>query len=106
MGGSRRMEAGNGKLEAVDIAVAALRLDVDNPRLPEDVRGGDEVAILKYLAEKTVLDEIARSMVENGFFSHEPLFVLANGDGSFVVLEGNRRLATLMILLQLPSAVD
>jgi hypothetical protein len=100
------MEAGNGQLEAVDIPVADLRLDVNNPRLPEDLRGGEEVEILKYLAEKTVLDEIARSMVENGFFTHEPLFVLSEGGDGFVVLEGNRRLATLIILLQLPAAVE
>jgi hypothetical protein len=100
------MEAGNGQLQAVNIAVSQLRLDPDNPRLPDDLRGGEQVEILKYLAEKTVLDEIARSMVENGFFTHEPLFVLRDREDEFIVLEGNRRLATLMIVLQLPGAVD
>ena len=100
------MEAGNEHLEAVSIAVTQLRLDPENPRLPEELRGGEQVDILRYLAEKTVLDEIARSMVENGFFTHEPLFVLREDDGGFTVLEGNRRLATLMIVLQLPVALD
>jgi hypothetical protein len=100
------VEAGNGQLKAIDIAVAQLRLDADNPRLPDELRGSEQGEILEYLAERTVLDEIARSMVENGFFAHEPLFVLRTGDDEFVVLEGNRRLATLMIVLQLPAAVD
>jgi hypothetical protein len=98
------MEAGNEQLKAVDLPVAQLRLDPDNPRLPQEIRGRSQEDILGYLAEKTVLDEIAHSMVENGFFSHEPLFVLRGEGDEFVVLEGNRRLATLMILLELPVA--
>lgn len=100
------MEAGNKDLKQITVPVEQLQLDADNPRLPDDVRGGDQSAILTYLDKATVLDEIAQSMVENGFFSHEPMLVLNNGNGSWTVLEGNRRLATLMILLQLPIAEE
>jgi len=46
------------------------------------------------------LDELAISFVRNGYFWEEPLVVVpAEQDGKFVVVEGNRRLATLRLLL-------
>jgi hypothetical protein len=55
--------------------------------------------------ENQVLEEIAQSFVDNGFFQHEPLIVVEEG-GEKVVVEGNRRLAALIILLQLPLALE
>ncbi len=76
-----------------------LRLDPENPRLPEEVIGESQSAILRYLFDNAVLDELATSYTNNGFFEHEPLMV-ARDDHHYVVLEGNRRLAALKILLQ------
>lgn len=87
------------------LPVEQLRLDPENPRLPEAVVGGSQHQLLTYLHEQAVLDELAASFVDNGYFVHEPLIVIATGD-TWRVVEGNRRLATLMILLQLPPAVD
>jgi len=87
------------------LPVERLRLDTDNPRLPETVVGQPQHAVLTYLHEQAVLEELAASFVDNGYFAHEPLIVTPDGDG-WRVIEGNRRLATLMILLQLPLAVD
>ncbi len=86
--------------------VTDLELDPQNPRLPEFFRGKSQSEILHHLFEHDVLEEIAQSYVDNGFFPHEPLIVLPKPSPSsrFIVLEGNRRLAALMIVLELPAA--
>ena len=86
------------------VAPGELRLDPENPRLPEEVIGGSQTTILRYLFDNAVLDELATSYVNNGFFEHEPLMA-APQDGHYIVLEGNRRLAALKVLLQDEDAV-
>ena len=86
------------------ISVTSLLLDDENPRLPERLRGQSQSAILSYLHQRGALEELAQSYVDNGFFQHEPLIVVAsNRDGQYVVVEGNRRLAALKILLSTPD---
>src|SRR5262249_50219495 len=43
---------------------------------------------------------------DNGFFMHEPLIVVPKSGNRFTVVEGNRRLSALTILLQLPAAEE
>lgn len=88
--------------------VTLLRLDPKNPRLPEDLQGRPQDELLAYLFEHGVLEELANSFIDNGYFEHEPLIVTPSPDeeGTWIVLEGNRRLATLMILLRLQPALD
>lgn len=90
------------------IPVEKLHLDIRNPRLPEVLQGRSEAELLRFLYEKEELTELAVSMCDNGFFAHEPLLVVkaAKGGDDFTVLEGNRRLATLKILLGDPIAED
>lgn len=76
-----------------------LRLDPNNPRLPEELQGKAQPEILDYLSANAGLEEIARSYVNNGFFQHEHLIVTPDTDGGFIALEGNRRLAAVKILL-------
>lgn len=105
----------------VDVPVTQLFLDKENPRLPEDAQGKPELAILEVLHNKFNLDEIAYSMAQNGYFDEEPLVGVPRGlpkklqavdpttkqyqdfikhkDTKFVVVEGNRRLATAKLLL-------
>src|SRR5947208_2905783 len=95
------------KGELVDIPVELLDLDPQNPRLPEDVAGKSQTALLKYLYDNLVLEELAQSLVDNGFFTHEPLIVTPGPKAKrYTVLEGNRRLAALMILHGRPEAED
>ncbi len=89
-----------------EIAVADLRLDPDNPRLPEDLQGADQQQLLRYLSNETVLDELIQSFVDNSFFEHEPLIGYEDDKLGFVILEGNRRLAALKVLLGEPEAKD
>lgn len=80
-------------------SVSKLLLDPENPRLPQDLQGQPQSALFDYLYDNAVLDELADSMLDNGFFEHEPLIVLPPTDDGFrVVVEGNRRLAALMLI--------
>ena len=89
------------------IPVGSLLLDGENPRLPERLHGGTPSALVKFLYEQGVLEELAQSYLDNGFFQHEPLIVLpADEQGKYTVVEGNRRLAALKILHGDPEAGD
>ena len=77
-----------------------LRFDPDNPRLPSTIIGNDEQAVLAFLLKDATLIELMGSIGEQDFFSGEPLLVSPNplGDGSFLVVEGNRRFASVKLL--------
>lgn len=86
--------------------VRDLILDPENPRLPEAVPR-DQASMLTWLFENSNPGELASSMLANGFFPHEPLIVIPGSvDSSMIVVEGNRRLAALTILLGLPTAEE
>ena len=89
-------------------SVSKLTLDEWNPRLPERLHGAQQSELLEFLHDEGALRELAESFVDNGYFQHEPLIVRkADGElGNFVVVEGNRRLAALLILIQEPVAQD
>ncbi|HXH78425.1 ParB N-terminal domain-containing protein [Nocardioides sp.] len=79
------------------ISVDKLRLDPQNPRLIME-NGADEEALLAKLYAEESLDELVPSFLENGYFEEEPLVVVGSGT-TYIVVEGNRRLATLKLLL-------
>jgi hypothetical protein len=77
-----------------------LFLDPINPRLTDsDFSINDQDRILKRLWTEFNVSEIVDSIVaSNGFWKHEPL-VAARENGKLVVIEGNRRLASVKLLL-------
>ena len=89
-------------------SVSSLALDERNPRLPERLHSAPQSELLQFLYDQGALLELAQSFVDNGYFQHEPLIVLESDgeEGRAVVVEGNRRLATLLILLQEPVAQE
>jgi len=95
---SRVREPKSGAVEL--IGVAQLQLDRDNPRLPEQMLGKSEEELLRFALEEMLLEELALSFLENGYFSSEPMSVLRpqKKGGPYIVLEGNRRLAALRFL--------
>lgn len=98
-------EAGQLRAELRNIRISDLLLDPLNPRLPEELQGQSQPALLRYLFDNAVLDELGKSYLDNGYFLHEPVIVTPSATaGRFDVLEGNRRLAALLILLQEPPA--
>ena len=80
--------------------VEDLFLDSLNYRLPEEYRDATELELIEILARDYSLLEIGRSLADNGYFSEEPLVAIpADEEGAFTVVEGNRRLAALKLLL-------
>lgn len=92
------------------VAVADLLFDEQNPRLPETVlagKTGRQGRIAEYFEREGTLDELAMSLVDNGYFGTEPLIVTKEGApaGKWIVLEGNRRLAALKLIVDGTPAV-
>jgi len=83
-----------------DWQVANLLLDAGNPRLPDEYRSANQAELLVYIEKNYDLEELGWSMVVHGYFSEEPLLVITAGTGTNerIVVEGNRRLATLRLL--------
>lgn len=83
------------------LELGKLLLDGKNPRLAE--LGISETAsqfeLLKALWDEMAVEEVAMSIAYSGYFEHEPLFVEENNDGKYVVIEGNRRLAAVKLLV-------
>jgi len=82
----------------IQIPLSQLLLDENNPRLPLGTSDLSQENLLRIFDQEFNLFPIARSMVDNGYFEEEPLFVVQSADSRFIVVEGNRRLATLKFL--------
>src|SRR5690606_20487405 len=118
--------AGTGrKRPLLNIKIQNLLLDPENPRLPQDVQGKSQNDIVYALYKFFDTEELAYSMNENGYFDEEPLVAVPenlplefegvsyedlrenkkyiefinNSETKFIVLEGNRRLSTIKLLL-------
>jgi hypothetical protein len=111
------------KRPQVNKSVSLLHLDSQNPRLPEEAQGKSEEKLLIVLYKEFFLDELADSMAQNGYFDEEPLVAVplnlpldledvdpsssefrdfvSRDSTELVVVEGNRRLATVKLLLDL-----
>jgi|GEM_PF-467974 len=108
-----------------NLSVDRLFLDNENPRLPEDARGKNEDELIRILYSQFFIDELAESMSRNGYFDEEPMVAVPvdtpddlqrynsediderarfeefidSENTVFTVVEGNRRLATVKLLL-------
>ena len=83
------------------VPVERLRLDRMNPRLVGEGATASDEWIIAQLYRSAELDELLQSMSANGYLDIEPLVVMADSgaaDDGLIVLEGNRRLATLRLL--------
>lgn len=77
-----------------------LLLDPKNPRLVDYGLGEKptQSELLRVLWQKMAVDELVMSLASRGYFEHEPMFVTKEGGKNYVI-EGNRRLAAIKILL-------
>lgn len=80
-------------------SVENLELDWQNPRLAEFgiKKKTSPTEIFSVLWKNMALEELVTSIVAHGFFDTEPLIIIKE-KGKSVVLEGNRRLAAVMIV--------
>jgi hypothetical protein len=84
-------------LPIAEVNVDDLRLDLDNYRIP--THRDDETSALKYLFLSEDVLGAARAIIRDGYFDNEVPLVVADDDGGYVVLEGNRRVSALKALL-------
>ena len=81
------------------IGIGKLNYDVENPRLPEYMLNKTRDELASYYYDYAVVNELAESMLQNGFFPHEPLIVRqSEKPDEYVVVEGNRRLTALFLI--------
>jgi hypothetical protein len=89
------------QIESLD--VDQLLLDPENPRLEGMVKTSDQTELMKAMWREMAVSEVALSIAENGFFEEEPLFAIpgpnVNGRKGYYVVEGNRRLTAVKLLL-------
>lgn len=78
-----------------DASLGELDLDLRNVRIPTE--GLDERAIISYLMEATNLLDLIGGILRDGYIDNE-LPLVAVEDGRYVVLEGNRRVASLKVI--------
>lgn len=90
----------NKALNVVPTKVSDLHFDYENPRLAEYgiTKTTPESEILKILWDAMDVRELVQSISASGFFPHEALIVTKEG-GRDIVIEGNRRLAAVKVLL-------
>jgi len=86
------------------VAVASLFLDPQNPRIPPSSSPLDQRALIAELVEHDNVLDLAKDIAENGYAPIESLVGIFHDDGKSYVLEGNRRLAALKLLLSPESA--
>jgi hypothetical protein len=78
----------------VPMRVSDLRLDKQNPRMPDDTFT-DDIEAIEFLADVGALEELVQSIATSGWIDFEPLIVL---EPTSEVIEGNRRLAALRLI--------
>jgi hypothetical protein len=82
------------------VSTAELVLDPDNPRLPAADQGASQPRLREILIERFKVTELAESIVTAGYNAFDPILgYQPKQDGKITVLEGNRRVATIQLLL-------
>lgn len=79
-------------------SVTFLLLDPYNPRIPEGDTELSQRDLIADLVENEKIYELAKSITDNGYYPVEALITVEE-DGKKYVLEGNRRLAALKLLI-------
>jgi hypothetical protein len=84
---------------AKPVPVKDLYLDPQNPRLAGlQLTIDQQDQILKTLWQERAVNELVDSIATSGYWEHEELFA-SKEDGKLIVIEGNRRLAAVKLLL-------
>jgi hypothetical protein len=85
--------------------VTSLSLDPLNPRLPEIDKKLSQKELIEELIKHEDVYEIAKSISEDGYYPVERLICVKEDNKKYIV-EGNRRLAALKLLISPESAPD
>jgi len=76
-----------------------LKLDPQNPRLSSAEEGSDQPKLIEIMIERFKIEEIAESIIAAGYLPFDPLIGLRENN-SVTILEGNRRIAAIQLLLE------
>jgi hypothetical protein len=88
------------KIEIKYISVDKLKYDPKNPRLPATmVKGNNEKEVINWMLTDASIIELMGSIGEKGFHPAEPLLVVSDKNGKYLVIEGNRRLTAVKLLI-------
>lgn len=91
------------KWKESQLSVTNLRLDPQNPRIPDSSIELSQRDLIADLVENDKILELAKNIVDNGYYPVESLIIVED-DKKKYVLEGNRRLAALKLLLSPETA--
>lgn len=80
------------------IELGRLHFNPDNPRFAEGTGEASDSKLLDRVVELFGVEDVLSSIAVNGYMSTEPLVGIELPDGGIRVIEGNRRLAALLIL--------
>lgn len=84
------------KEQDINVELKDLKFDPENPRFADKSFENKE-DLIRCLYDEMDVDEIVQSILSSGYLNYEPLIAMKE-KGSFIVLEGNRRLAALNLL--------
>lgn len=83
--------------DAYEYKITALYLDMSNPRIRHLGKELNQAQIMQLLIDQEKVYDLAKKIAEEGYFvGEEPIICFENGRK--VVLEGNRRMASLKLL--------
>lgn len=91
--------------EEKNISVNNILLDPRNPRIPPTIEPFDQRSLLAELILHDKIHDLAQNIANNGYYPVESLIVVKEG-GKTVVIEGNRRLAALKLLIAPEAAPE
>jgi hypothetical protein len=83
------------------IPLGLLQLDKQNPRLPSKLKNvaTSESEIMNWMLGDASIIELMLAIGNAGFFIGEALLVVESAKGKYIVVEGNRRLTSLKLLI-------
>ena len=87
------------------VRVADTILDPENPRIPPAPSTPAQLELIRLFCIHYDVYSLAKSMTEDGYFPDERI-VVTEQDGSYIVLEGNRRITALKVLMNPDLAPD
>lgn len=87
------------------VRIVDMNLDPENPRIPPTPSPLSQLELIHLFCQHYEVYALAKSIAEDGYFPDERIVVTVQ-DGSIFVLEGNRRISALKIIINPDLAPD
>ena len=93
------------KWKELQLSPVNLQLDPKNPRIPHSGEDLSQPELIADLVENEKVYDLAKSIADNGYYPIEALIIVQENKEK-LVLEGNRRLAALKLLISPEAAPE